>query len=85
MLNNLHVTHVLLSALQIKCAQYWPQKEEKEMFFEDTNFTLTLISEDVKSYYTVRQLELENLIVSMIKINQCAIFALVLFIKMGDA
>ncbi|XP_034269683.1 tyrosine-protein phosphatase non-receptor type 1 [Pantherophis guttatus] len=46
----------------IKCAQYWPQKEEKEMFFEDTNFTLTLISEDVKSYYTVRLLELKNLI-----------------------
>ncbi|XP_007428671.2 tyrosine-protein phosphatase non-receptor type 1 [Python bivittatus] len=46
----------------IKCAQYWPQKEEKEMFFEDTNFTLTLISEDIKSYYTVRELELKNLI-----------------------
>ncbi|KAM6454975.1 tyrosine-protein phosphatase non-receptor type 1 [Liasis olivaceus] len=46
----------------IKCAQYWPQKEEKEMFFEDTNFTLTLISEDIKSYYTVRELELNNLI-----------------------
>ncbi|XP_042318435.1 tyrosine-protein phosphatase non-receptor type 1 isoform X1 [Sceloporus undulatus] len=45
----------------IKCAQYWPQKEEKEMLFEDTNFTLTLVSEDIKSYYTVRQLELENL------------------------
>nr|XP_020635159.1 tyrosine-protein phosphatase non-receptor type 1 isoform X1 [Pogona vitticeps] len=45
----------------IKCAQYWPQMEEKEMVFEDTNFTLTLISEEVKSYYTVRQLELENL------------------------
>ncbi|KAH0619153.1 hypothetical protein JD844_018878 [Phrynosoma platyrhinos] len=45
----------------IKCAQYWPQKGEKEMLFEDTNFTLTLVSEDIKSYYTVRQLELENL------------------------
>ncbi|KAG6938647.1 protein tyrosine phosphatase, non-receptor type 1, partial [Chelydra serpentina] len=45
----------------IKCAQYWPQKEEKEMLFEDTNLKLTLISEDIKSYYTVRQLELENL------------------------
>uniref|UniRef100_A0A7M4EAL0 Tyrosine-protein phosphatase non-receptor type n=1 Tax=Crocodylus porosus TaxID=8502 RepID=A0A7M4EAL0_CROPO len=46
---------------QVKCAQYWPQKEEKEMLFEDTNLKLTLISEDIKSYYTVRQLELENL------------------------
>ncbi|XP_053814215.1 tyrosine-protein phosphatase non-receptor type 1 isoform X1 [Vidua chalybeata] len=45
----------------VKCAQYWPRKEEKEMFFEDTNLKLTLISEDIKSYYTVRQLELENL------------------------
>lgn len=45
----------------IKCAQYWPQKEEKEMLFEDTNLQLTLIAEDIKSYYTVRQLELENL------------------------
>ncbi|XP_010597732.1 tyrosine-protein phosphatase non-receptor type 1 isoform X2 [Loxodonta africana] len=45
----------------LKCAQYWPQKEEKEMIFEDTNLKLTLISEDVKSYYTVRQLELENI------------------------
>ncbi|XP_045430360.1 tyrosine-protein phosphatase non-receptor type 1 isoform X4 [Pipistrellus kuhlii] len=51
----------------LKCAQYWPQKEEKEMIFEDTNLKLTLISEDIKSYYTVRQLELENLTVSMSK------------------
>lgn len=46
---------------QVKCAQYWPQREEREAIFEDTNFKLTLVSEDVKSYYTVRQLELENL------------------------
>ncbi|XP_058535837.1 tyrosine-protein phosphatase non-receptor type 1 isoform X2 [Ochotona princeps] len=45
----------------LKCAQYWPQREEKEMVFDDTNLKLTLISEDIKSYYTVRQLELENL------------------------
>ncbi|KAG7216011.1 hypothetical protein INR49_003533, partial [Caranx melampygus] len=45
----------------IKCAQYWPQREERDAIFEDTNFKLTLVSEDVKSYYTVRQLELENL------------------------
>lgn len=31
------------------------------MVFEDTNLKLTLVSEDIKSYYTVRQLELENL------------------------
>ncbi|KAL8179492.1 UNVERIFIED_CONTAM: Tyrosine-protein phosphatase non-receptor type 1 [Gekko kuhli] len=49
------------SPLPIKCAQYWPQKEEKEMLFEDTNLKLILMSEDIKSYYTVRQLELENL------------------------
>lgn len=45
----------------VKCAQYWPSKEEMDLTFSDTNFKLTLISEDVKSYYTVRQLELENL------------------------
>ncbi|XP_065103240.1 tyrosine-protein phosphatase non-receptor type 1 [Paramisgurnus dabryanus] len=45
----------------IKCAQYWPQREEREAVFEDTNLKLTLVSEDVKSYYTVRLLELENL------------------------
>ncbi|XP_030640008.1 tyrosine-protein phosphatase non-receptor type 1 [Chanos chanos] len=46
----------------LKCAQYWPQREERDAVFEDTNFKLTFISEDVKSYYTVRQLELENLL-----------------------
>uniref|UniRef100_A0A3Q2WRY5 Tyrosine-protein phosphatase non-receptor type n=1 Tax=Haplochromis burtoni TaxID=8153 RepID=A0A3Q2WRY5_HAPBU len=45
----------------IKCAQYWPEREERDAIFEDTNFKLTLVSEDIKSYYTVRQLELENL------------------------
>ncbi|KAK2851779.1 hypothetical protein Q5P01_008055 [Channa striata] len=45
----------------VKCAQYWPHREEKDAIFEDTNFKLTLVSEDIKSYYTVRQLELENL------------------------
>lgn len=51
---------------QIKCAQYWPYKEERDAIFEDTNFKLTLVSEDVKSYYTIRQLELENLSVSFL-------------------
>ncbi|KAG7281092.1 hypothetical protein CRUP_027629 [Coryphaenoides rupestris] len=46
---------------QIKCAQYWPHREERDAIFEDTNFRVTFISEDVKVYYTVRQLELENL------------------------
>ncbi|XP_061591278.1 tyrosine-protein phosphatase non-receptor type 1 [Cololabis saira] len=45
----------------IKCAQYWPQREERDAIFEDSNFKLNLVSEDIKSYYTVRQLELENL------------------------
>uniref|UniRef100_A0A3P8X5W9 protein-tyrosine-phosphatase n=1 Tax=Cynoglossus semilaevis TaxID=244447 RepID=A0A3P8X5W9_CYNSE len=45
----------------VKCAQYWPHREEGDATFEDTNFKLTLVSEDIKSYYTVRQLELENL------------------------
>ncbi|KAM3618268.1 uncharacterized protein V6R79_018233 [Siganus canaliculatus] len=45
----------------VKCAQYWPYREERDAIFEDTNFKLTFVSEDIKSYYTVRQLELENL------------------------
>ncbi|KAF0035630.1 hypothetical protein F2P81_010942 [Scophthalmus maximus] len=45
----------------VKCAQYWPQREERDAIFDDTGFKLTLVSEDVKSYYTVRQLELVNL------------------------
>ncbi|XP_077430554.1 tyrosine-protein phosphatase non-receptor type 1 [Vanacampus margaritifer] len=45
----------------VKCAQYWPHREEKDALFEDTNFKLTFVSEDIKSYYTVRLLELENL------------------------
>ncbi|KAJ8267735.1 hypothetical protein COCON_G00129070 [Conger conger] len=44
-----------------KCAQYWPTQEEHEMPFRDTRFAVTLASEDVKSYYTIRVLELQNL------------------------
>lgn len=43
-----------------KCAQYWPVAEEKEMAFRDTRFLVTLLSEDTKSYYTTRVLELQN-------------------------
>ncbi|XP_055749147.1 tyrosine-protein phosphatase non-receptor type 2 isoform X2 [Salvelinus fontinalis] len=43
-----------------KCAQYWPTQDEHEMPFRDTHFLITLISEDVKSYYTTRVLELQN-------------------------
>jgi hypothetical protein len=39
------------------------------MVFDDTNLKLTLVSEDIKSYYTVRQLELENLVVSVMAIS----------------
>ncbi|XP_056153852.1 tyrosine-protein phosphatase non-receptor type 2 isoform X2 [Lampris incognitus] len=43
-----------------KCAQYWPTAEEREMAFRDTRFLVTLLSEDIKSYYTTRVLELQN-------------------------
>ncbi|XP_034154391.2 tyrosine-protein phosphatase non-receptor type 2 isoform X1 [Pangasianodon hypophthalmus] len=43
-----------------KCAQYWPTQEEHEMAFRDTRFVVRLLSEDVKSYYTTRLLELQN-------------------------
>lgn len=58
---------------QVKCAQYWPPREVREAVFEDTNFKLTLLSEDIKSYYTVRQLELENLSVRFLFLC-CVIF-----------
>ncbi|XP_068609644.1 tyrosine-protein phosphatase non-receptor type 1-like [Brachionichthys hirsutus] len=45
----------------IKCAQYWPHRGEKDMFFKDTDLRLTLVSEDIESCYTVRQLALDNL------------------------
>ncbi|XP_075873213.1 tyrosine-protein phosphatase non-receptor type 2 isoform X1 [Nelusetta ayraudi] len=44
-----------------KCAQYWPTAEETETAFRDTGFLVAVLSEDVKSYYTTRVLELHNL------------------------
>ncbi|XP_054909909.1 tyrosine-protein phosphatase non-receptor type 2 [Poeciliopsis prolifica] len=44
-----------------KCAQYWPTAEEREMAFRDTRFMVTLLSEDTKSYYTTRVLQLQNI------------------------
>lgn len=44
-----------------KCAQYWPSAEEREMTFRDTRFVVTLLSEEHKSYYTTRVLELQNI------------------------
>ncbi|KAK7899030.1 hypothetical protein WMY93_019883 [Mugilogobius chulae] len=44
-----------------KCAQYWPSAEEREMAFRDTRFLVTLLSEETKSYYTTRVLELQNI------------------------
>jgi len=46
---------------QEKCAQYWPTAEEREMAFRDTRLLVTLLSEDTKSYYTTRVLELQNI------------------------
>ncbi|XP_019744016.1 tyrosine-protein phosphatase non-receptor type 1 [Hippocampus comes] len=45
----------------VKCAQYWPHGQEGEALFQDTNFKVSLLSQDTKSYYTVRRLQLENL------------------------
>ncbi|XP_061597801.1 tyrosine-protein phosphatase non-receptor type 2 [Cololabis saira] len=44
-----------------KCAPYWPTAEERELAFRDTCFVITLLSEDTKSYYTTRLLELHNI------------------------
>lgn len=48
----------------MKCAQYWPAEEEEVMTFSETGFRVRLVSEDVKSYYTVHLLQLENINVS---------------------
>lgn len=56
---SLIVSFVLVQ--QEKCAQYWPTAEEREMAFRDTRFLVTLLSEDIKSYYTTRVLELQNI------------------------
>uniref|UniRef100_A0A7M4ELV5 Tyrosine-protein phosphatase non-receptor type n=1 Tax=Crocodylus porosus TaxID=8502 RepID=A0A7M4ELV5_CROPO len=45
----------------VKCAQYWPTKEEEVMMFKETGFRVRLVSEDIKSYYTVHLLQLENI------------------------
>ncbi|NXO47315.1 PTN2 phosphatase, partial [Aramus guarauna] len=45
----------------VKCAQYWPTKEEEVMTFNETGFRVRLVSEDFKSYYTVHLLQLENI------------------------
>lgn len=45
----------------VKCAQYWPMKKDKGMTFMDTGFHVTLLSEDTKSCYTVRALEVESM------------------------
>lgn len=50
---------------QEKCAQYWPTAEETETAFRDTGFLVAVLSEDVKSYYTTRVLELQNLSVGL--------------------
>lgn len=45
----------------VKCAQYWPTKDDQEMLFKETGFSVKFLSEDVKSYYTVHLLQLENI------------------------
>ncbi|KAM4684987.1 tyrosine-protein phosphatase non-receptor type 2 isoform 4-T4 [Amazona ochrocephala] len=45
----------------VKCEQYWPTKAEEVMTFSETGFRVRLVSEDVKSYYTVHLLQLENI------------------------
>ncbi|XP_067093404.1 tyrosine-protein phosphatase non-receptor type 2-like [Osmerus mordax] len=43
-----------------KCAQYWPTGEEQQKSLPDTGFVVSLLSEEDKSYYTIRVLELQN-------------------------
>ncbi|XP_029446808.1 tyrosine-protein phosphatase non-receptor type 2 isoform X2 [Rhinatrema bivittatum] len=45
----------------IKCAQYWPTREEGILPFMEAGLFVKFLSEDDKSYYTVRLLQLENI------------------------
>ncbi|XP_017337325.1 tyrosine-protein phosphatase non-receptor type 2a [Ictalurus punctatus] len=44
-----------------KCAQYWPSEEEKQMYFSDTGFVVTVVTEDIETHYTTRLLGLQNI------------------------
>ncbi|XP_077432356.1 tyrosine-protein phosphatase non-receptor type 2a [Vanacampus margaritifer] len=44
-----------------KCAQYWPTTEELQMSFTDTGFVVRLLSEEDHSYFTIRELKLQNI------------------------
>ncbi|XP_018124215.1 protein tyrosine phosphatase, non-receptor type 2 S homeolog isoform X1 [Xenopus laevis] len=45
----------------VKCAQYWPTPEEEVLFYKETGLCVKLLSEDIKSYYTVRLLQLQDI------------------------
>ncbi|XP_070575802.1 tyrosine-protein phosphatase non-receptor type 2-like isoform X2 [Ptychodera flava] len=50
----------------VKCAQYWPlgddHNDEGILTFKDEQIRVALLDEDIKSYYTVRTLELEDMV-----------------------
>ncbi|XP_077982523.1 tyrosine-protein phosphatase non-receptor type 1-like [Glandiceps talaboti] len=49
----------------IKCAQYWPLGDDNTddgiLTFEEEQIRVALLDEDVKSYYTVRTLQIEDM------------------------
>ncbi|KAM4688584.1 tyrosine-protein phosphatase non-receptor type 2 [Discoglossus pictus] len=45
----------------VKCEQYWPTPEQEVLLFKETGLCVKLLSEDIKSYYTVRLLQLQNI------------------------
>ncbi|KAM4706114.1 tyrosine-protein phosphatase non-receptor type 2 isoform 2-T2 [Rhinophrynus dorsalis] len=45
----------------VKCAQYWPTPEAEVLLFKESGLCVKLLSEDNKSYYTVRVLELKDI------------------------
>uniref|UniRef100_A0A8C5QWD0 protein-tyrosine-phosphatase n=1 Tax=Leptobrachium leishanense TaxID=445787 RepID=A0A8C5QWD0_9ANUR len=51
----------------VKCAQYWPTPEEEVLLFKETGLCVKLLSEDTKSYYTVRSLQLQNINTSEVR------------------
>lgn len=45
----------------VKCEQYWPLPEQGILPFRETGLWVKLLSEEIKSDYTVRRLQLQNL------------------------
>ena len=64
---------------QLKCHPYWPSGDENEdeLIFEDVKLKVALVEEEDFEYYSVRELNLENIEVSRhVELRLCSILSL---------